>query len=368
MRITEALQLLGLPIKARTWHSLLGIGEDGGWKYNARNPWPFKMIFGDESSMIDASMMAAIIAARPRGAHMLLVGDVNQLPPVGHGAPMRDFIAAGIPRGELTEIVRNSGGIVEACAAIRDGKPWGEGDNLMVMQTTSPEKQIGRMLTLIGDLNAQLGIDPVWDCQILVAVNAASPLARRKLNEILQKHLNTNPPIPRSPFRLGDKIVCLQNGNYTAIDADSDATDENGMVRVANGELAKVIEVAEKTIIAELDNPHRTVRIPRGKPDEGEDGGTGCAWDFAYALSVHKSQGSEWPVAIVMIDDYPGAKRICDRSWLYTAISRAKQHCVLIGRKSTADAMVRRVAIDKRKTFLRERIEMERVTRILELI
>jgi exodeoxyribonuclease V alpha subunit len=100
---------------------------------------------------------------------MLLVGDVNQLPPVGHGAPMRDFIAAGIPRGELTEIVRNSGGIVEACAAIRDGKPWGSGDNLIVDEAGSPAAQIDRALHHIFEAK-RAGFNPVWDCQVIVAV------------------------------------------------------------------------------------------------------------------------------------------------------------------------------------------------------
>lgn len=370
VRITEALHAAGLSITARTWHSLLGIGATGdGWKYHAGNEWPFKVIFGDESSMLDTSLASAIFAAQPRGCHVLLVGDTNQLPPVGHGAPMRDLIAAHVPRGELTEIVRSSGGIVEACAAIRDGKQWGEGDNLEILRSADADHQIGAMLARINQAG-QDGFDPVWDCQVLCAVNAASELSRKKLNRILQQHLNTNEPNARSPFRLHDKIVCLQNGNYTAIDTDDDATDENGQVRVANGELAKVIELADNYLIADLEMPRRTIRIPLGKSEagEGNEVPTGCAWDLAYALSVHKSQGSEWPVAIIMLDDYPGARRICDRSWLYTAISRAKKQCVLIGRKSTANAMAKRQAIANRKTFLRERIKLQSVQRVLELI
>lgn len=376
VRITEAMQAAVVPLKARTWHSLLGVGksdEDGGeWGFlhNQANPWQYRIIIGDESSMLDASLMASIFAARPRGCHVLLVGDINQLPPVGHGAPLRDLIASqAVGYGELTEIKRNSGGIVEACASIRDGKPWGEGSNLII-KSVSPEDQIGCLVEGLHGAN-ESGVDPVWDCQVLVAVNARSKLSRKEINQHLQDVLNDSPEVKGTPFRLNDKIVCLQNGRYTALEADEEARDEDdgNEVYVANGELAKVIEIEDKSMIAELWNPSRTVRIPRGKPkDDGESSGAGCAWDLAYALSVHKSQGSEWPVVFVMLDEYPGARMVCDRSWIYTAISRAKSKCLLIGKKAAADAMCRREKIGKRKTFLRERIQIKANERILESI
>jgi ATP-dependent exoDNAse (exonuclease V) alpha subunit len=104
-----------------------------------------------------------------------------------------------------------------------------------------------------------------------------------------------------------------------------------------------------------IDDPYRLIRVPRGK-GEGDGESTGCAWDLGYGLSVHKSQGSEWSMVIVMLDEYPGAKMVCDRSWVYTAISRAKNRCVLIGKRSTIDTMCRRQTINNRKTFLRESI------------
>jgi len=129
-----------------------------------------------------------------------------------------------------------------------------------------------------------------------------------------------------------------------------------------------VLEVADTKLIAKLSNPDRTVLIPRGKskePDDAEpseDGGetestgTGCSWELGYALSVHKSQGSDWEVVIVMLDDYAGARMLCSREWLYTAISRAKKQCILIGKKEVADGMVRKIALKNRKTLLKERI------------
>lgn len=132
----------------------------------------------------------------------------------------------------------------------------------------------------------------------------------------------------------------------------------DGRVFVANGEQARVIEVQPKYTVAETMAPQRTIRIPRGDTN-GDD--TGCNWELAYALSVHKSQGSEWPVVIVMLDSYPGAVFLCDKHWLYTAISRAKEFCILIGRGGTARAMCRKSHMWDRKTFLREELESLRM-------
>jgi ATP-dependent exoDNAse (exonuclease V) alpha subunit len=281
------------------------------------------------------------------------------------------LIAAGLPYGELTEIKRNSGGIVEACHAIRQSRPWTCGDNLRLLDASTPDGQIAAMLRTIKDQAA--GIDRINDVQVLAAVNEKSPLARKVLNQILQAELN---PIglqaSGNPFRVGDKIVCLKNGRFRAVEwdeADSEAeVNDKGECFCANGELARVLDVEPTVTVARLENPLRVVRIPRGggesSQENGESGeqaesGAGCNWDLGYCLSVHKSQGSEWPVVITMLDDYPGARMVCSREFLYTAISRAKSLQYLIGRKETADAMCRRPAIWKRKTFLRERILLE---------
>lgn len=358
VRLTETMHAAGLTIRARTWHSLLGYSEMG-FQHGEDDPWPFRVLIGDESSMIDTSLMRAIFAARSRGCHVLLVGDVNQLPPVGRGAPFRDIIASGVcGYGELRQIMRNSGGIVEACAAIRDEQPWSEGDNLRIIETGNPSGQVNALIRTLEKLPNN--INPVWDCQVLVAVNERSELSRKSINARLQEVLNPNPEVKGSPFRLDDKIVCTKNGRYTAIDAEDDAKNEQDRseVYVANGELAKVVEIDARFFVAELTSPYRKIRIPRAKQkgDDGE-GGSGCNFELAYGISCHRGQGSEWPVAIVMLDDYRGASMVCDRSWLYTGMSRAKQVCYLIGRKSTADAMCRRNNIHKRKTFLREMIE-----------
>ncbi|TWU22482.1 ATP-dependent RecD-like DNA helicase [Novipirellula galeiformis] len=376
VRLTEALQAAGVNLRARTWHSLLGVGqsdeEQGGWSflYNEKNPWPFRVIIGDESSMLDTALMRSVFAARPRGCHVLLVGDVHQLPPVGTGAPLRDMINSQcIGYGELTEIKRNSGGIVEACAAIRDGKPWGPGDNLIIDEATTPAKQIERMLHHINEAEAN-GLDPVWDTQVIVAVNDRSPLGRKPINQILQAELNSNPEIKGSPFRLGDKIVCTKNGKYTAIDRDEEANrdDDDNQVYVANGELGKVIAIEPKSFVVSLTSPQRVIRVPRGKPSAGDsdEAASGCSWELAYGMTCHKLQGSEVAICIVLVDEYPGARMVCSREWLYTGLSRAKVRCISLGKKSTADAMCRRVAIGKRKTFLRELLQLNSTEDLLK--
>lgn len=331
-------------------------------------------------SMMDTDLMAGIFRRRSVGTHVLLVGDVNQLPPVGHGAPLRDMIAAGLPYGELREIKRNSGGIVEACAAIRDRRPWTAGDNLAVIEAWTPDDQIRQM---IAEIRRQIaaGRNGIWDVQIVCAVNDKSPLGRKALNKLLQAELNPNGGQQGGgPFRVGDKAVNTKNGLFQSIEYDADDPDiqanDRGEVYVANGELAEVIEVHDKLVIARLSNPERIIKIPMGKADQGEeqpdgDGAnsdktsTGCSWDLGYALSVHKSQGSEWPVVIVMLDEYPGARMVCSREWLYTGLSRAKDRCVLIGKKSLADFFCRRPALDNRKTLLKERILLEGANREL---
>ena len=379
VRLTEELTKAGLPIRARTWHSLLGVGgasdPDGtnnAFRYGMNKKWPYKIIFGDETSMPPINIMAAIFRARAPGAHMLFTGDVNQLAPVGNGAPFRDMIAAGLSYGELTEIHRNSGGIVESCRSIREEQPWANdytdnAQNLWITGDQSPKQQLSRMLGIIRD-SEERGYDPVWDVQILVAVNKSSDLSRQAINKLLQDKLNSNPAVPGTPFRVGDKVVCLRNAFYrslTSVDASSEEYDANddGEVFVANGELGRVIEVEPKTLTVQLENPERLISIPRGKAgkedgDDKEATNTGCQWDLGYALSVHKFQGSEQKIVIGMLDRYPGARRICDRAWIYTLNSRAKDKSYLIGTVESAERFCRVNNMDSRKTMLSNLIKL----------
>lgn len=371
VRLTENLVKLGIDIRARTVASWLNWLD----RQKETTVFPHQVIVVDEDSMSDTDAKAALLRGAARGTHVLFIGDIYQLPPVGHGAPLRDLIAAGVPYGELREIRRNSGGIVEACAAIRDGAPWGEGNNLIITGEAKPEDQIATMLRVCREAR-NAGLDPVWDVQIIAAVNEKSPLARTELNKILQAELNLSAGQSGQLFRLNDKIVNLENGKFPLIDGnqeegdDSEPTkDGNGKPEafVANGELGRIIELQESFLLVELSSPRRVIRVPRGKgksdkqaePIDGEKTSSGCTFDLGYGLTCHKMQGSSARWVVVMLDSYPGALRVASREWLYTAISRAEQLCYLVGQKSTADRMTRNISLSKRKTFLRERVAIE---------
>lgn len=141
-------------------------------------------------------------------------------------------------------------------------------------------------------------------------------------------------------------------------------------VYIANGEQAIVKAVFQKYIIAELRDPQRLVRIPigtgshsdngDGEQDDDKGGGSVCDWDLAYAITVHKAQGAQWPVIIYCLDEYPGATGqhgVCDRAHFYTGISRAQKACFLVGMKHVADSMCGRSFIGRRKTAMVELIK-----------
>lgn len=363
VRITEAMESYDLDLQATTIHRLLETGPTpgGGWSFgrNTVNPLDEKFIVVDEASMIDTSLMASLLAARGPDTHILFVGDINQLPPVGRGAPLRDMIAAGLPYGKLTKIHRNAGTIVRVCTKIKDNKSW-EPDlkidlvakpprNLKLLEASSA---IFAQHRLVNAVVSTAGFcDPIWDCQVIVATNAKSPLSRTVLNPILQRLLNVaNEEIEGTPFRVGDKVICLKNSMFEGRQGGN-----HGKCFVANGDIGKVIEAKPKKTIVLFTGPDRLVAISRVQTKQAD--WTGCDLDLAYAVTCHKYQGSEVPYAFVCLDDSPGARMVCSREWLHTAISRAKIATILVGRIETAYAMCQKQAIHERKTFLTELIQ-----------
>ena len=395
VRLTEALGEYGVEMHARTWHSTLGVttssGGDGwGFRYGRRDPLPFSVVIGDEMSMQDAYMCSCSMAARGKGTLFLLVGDVNQLPPVGHGAPLRDMIRAGVPYQELTEVRRNSGAIVHACKVIREESRLEiqDGGNLELLETRDGHLQL--LTPTIEEVCDELRLDRIWDMQVVTALNESGKLSRKILNRALQNQLNSHPEIKGTPFRIGDKVCCTKNmwaieathgieglEKVEGLGTSEDAVrNDNGMIYVANGDIGKVIHCESHRMVVRVLAPTRCVLVGRSMKKqkdqeehadedavnkEEETTSTGCDWDLAYALSVHKSQGSEFPVVIVMADSSGGARRLCDRSWFYTAISRAKKRCIVIGERYTVDCMLRTNKIEERKTFLVEHIQQKRL-------
>jgi ATP-dependent exoDNAse (exonuclease V) alpha subunit len=226
----------------------------------------------------------------------------------------------------------------------------------------------------IDEKDAPVLIDPIWDIQIIVAVNNTSELARKTLNLKLQDLLNPDARrVANNPFRVGDKAINTKNSEYKAVGKIESWLEIDNLPSeptrhyVANGEQAEVLDVDAAKIVSRLSQPDRTIMIPRsaksvddehpGKDSESEEAtGSGCAWELGYAISGHKSQGSEWPIVIVMVDDYNGAKMVQSKQWIYTAVSRAKRLCIMIGQQKTINACCQRDALFQRKTFLKERI------------
>lgn len=416
-RVKELMAEAGVSgVAPTTIHRGLGVKtvDGSGWQFehDEKNPLDCRFLIVEETSMVGTALMASLLAARPRGCHVLFVGDVNQLSPVDYGSPLRDLIDL-LPYGEFREIHRNAGSIVRVCSAIVDQRPW-EPDTQLDLKAEQPKNLVlipaskavapQKVLEMVKNIRDKSPFNAVWDTQVLVAVNKRSPLARVELNRQLQAMLNPNPGNPKTPFRLDDKVICLRNSqlplavknekvrykinrrthDYTEFKTggvDWKASEEK--VLVCNGEIGRVMVAEEKkTIVLFPGDPDRLVLVYRGakqvdddadepapetkgngqpedqkKDDERTD--TGCDLDLAYTVTVHKSQGSQWKIVIYCLDEYSGAIGefgVVDRSHFYTGISRAQVACFLIGMKHTANAACARSFIGRRKTFLAETI------------
>jgi exodeoxyribonuclease V alpha subunit len=369
VRIKEVMAEYGISLHASTIHSLLGVKtvEGGGWhfRHNEENPLPYKLLIFDELSMAGTPLMRDVFAARAEDCLVLGLGDTAQLAPVEHGAPLRDMIAAGVPSCELTEVRRNAGGIVRGCNLIREGKSFEYMDNLHLISRADPENQKLAIVQVIDAVSKKLGLDPVWDFQVVCAVNKASDTDRKQLNTMLQNHLNPSPVIRDCQFRLKDKVINTKNGwlpasdsfwNLPPVETQDVMVNDDGKIYVANGDFGYVSMAAEKFYEVVLQAPKRIVIVPRGRQsdDSGDDESSskGCAFELGYAATVHKFQGSQVPVVIVVLDGSTAASRTCDRSWLYTAYTRGKLHTYAIGRREVGDSFIKRLSITRRKTFL----------------
>ncbi len=397
VRITKAMQEYDLDLEATTIHRLLEVemGPSGfRFKHNRKNPLACDVVVLDESSMVDVDLMAFLLDALPDDGHLLIIGDPYQLPPVGHGAPLRDLIGSGrLPPGELTEIHRNSGLIVAACRDIKDGNRYKTGDafdeaekkNFRHVEVSGAEAVVRTVRDLCRRIKERCvepgfcprPFDPIEDLQVLTAVNDKTLVSRAALNAMLQAEMNPGGQGGDAHvFRVGDKVIGLKNGKHPVCDITpgsptdcfdawfrtSDAVKER---YVANGDMGRVLAVSPTAIVVRFNHPERIVlvNLPVGRPAEGKDGepagpptaGAGII-DLGYAITAHKSQGSEWPFVVLPIDDSDQARRVACREWLYTAISRAKWRCLLVGRREVADGWCQTVVMKHRKTFLKERL------------
>lgn len=333
--------------KATTIHRLLSPAPtvDGGFRFtvNAKNPLHQDLIVIDECSMISLSLLSSVMeAVNPRRTRLLLVGDQHQLPSVGAGACLRDIIASKvIPVACLTQIQRNSGDIVRVCHEIKDGKPYQPsavlepetGQNLRHVELSTPEAVQSLVVELATKRMMARGYDPVWDVQVLSPVNAESPVGCEAFNRLLQATLNPNPPLENSKFRIGDKIINTKN---------RDLHD----TYVVNGDMGEVIGITNdkpnSTLEVKFLNPNRYTRITRNDSHVL----------LAYCITTHRAQGSEAPVVIIPVMPF----RHMDRCWIYTAISRAREICITVGKASAIRQAIRRETSLERVTRLKERM------------
>ena len=329
--------------KAVTVHRMLeaqGAGGSGAPTFgkNEDEQLEADVIILDEVSMMDISLMQHFLAAVPDGAHVIFVGDVDQLPSVGPGTVLRDILRSGvIPSVCLTDIFRQKGeSIVMNAHAINAGRlpvcsPQGD---FQFWEIDDEEAVAAQIVELCTKVLPQQGFSPLTDIQVLAPMHRLA-CGTDNLNKVLQAALN--PKSPQRPeltnaaqtFRLGDKVIQTKN-NYTK--------------QVFNGDIGFVMAI----------EPGRmTVHFSDELEVDYENGEFG-ELALAYALTVHKSQGSEYPVVILPL--VRSHTIMMQRNLLYTAVTRAKREVILLGSKAALNTAVGNNRTSKRYTLLAERL------------
>ena len=331
--IHRLLELNGMPEEERDGHS-------AKFERNAQNPLEADVIIIDEMSMVDIRLMADLVVALPRRATLILVGDTDQLPSVGPGNVLRDLIASQtIPTSQLTEIFRqdSSGLIVRNAHHVNAGEPFetraGASDFYFVAQD-DPAKALDLVLDfMVTRIPRHFHLEPLQDVQVLTPMRR-NLLGAENLNAAIQKRLNgAGPGVVRGgmEFRAGDRVMQLRN-NY-----DKD---------VYNGDVGFVqsVEPAERTLVVLFDG--RPVEYRAADLDE---------LTLAYATTIHKSQGSEYPA--VILTAAPAAPTLMVRGVLYTAITRARRLLILVGDDAVPGEMAANDRQQRRYSGLRRRLK-----------
>lgn len=328
-------------LEAKTIHRLLEIDpKHGGFSRNEENPLDCDLLVVDETSMVAVPLMNALTKAIPAETGLLLVGDVDQLPSVGSGQVLADIIASErIPVARLTEVFRQAAEsriVVNAHRINRGQMPEppkaGEESDFYFVEIADPEEGVPKIIQMIKDrMPRRFGLDPMKDIQVLCPMNRGV-LGARNLNIQLQEVLNPNPPakVERFGWRFspGDRVMETQN------DYDRE---------VFNGDLGTVVRIddEEGALIASFDG--REVSYPFGELDTLVP---------AYATTIHKSQGSEYPAVIIPVVTQHFT--MLARNLLYTGVTRGKRLVVLVGQKKAVGIAVRGGQMKRRWTKLRE--------------
>jgi len=331
--------------EAKTIHRLLGYSPNGTYKHDEHHPLPVDMMVVDETSMLDLILAYHLLKALPPTAQLLFVGDSDQLPSVGAGNVLHDIIESGqLPVTRLTHIFRQAAGsqIVQNAHRIIHGQmpvfeKSGKGDGGFFLFEQTEETDVAKWVVdvVVSRIPARFGLDPLRDVIVL------SPMHRGEagvgaLNEKLQAALN--PPAPDKAeraiggrvFRVGDRVMQLRN-NY--------ARD------VYNGDPGRVVNVDLEMQTLAVDFDGRPVAYDWAEADE---------LALAYAATVHKAQGSEYPAVVLAL--LPRHYMLLQRNLLYTAVTRAQRLCVLVGSRRAIGMAVRNAKVARRWSGLRERL------------
>jgi exodeoxyribonuclease V alpha subunit len=332
-------------LEAKTIHRLLEFDpKEGGFLRSAELPLDCDLLVLDEVSMVDVPLMASVLKALPDHAALLLVGDVDQLPSVGPGQVLADLIDSGcLPVARLTEIFRQaaSSRIITAAHSINRGAvpdlaPPAETSDFYFVEAADGEDAAAKIVKVVAErIPARFGLDPIRDVQVLCPMNRGSAGARA-LNAALQEALN--PAKPGAPsverfgftFRVGDKVMQTEN-NY-----DRD---------VFNGDLGFVAAIDQEEAELTIDFDGRAVAYPFGELDEVTP---------AFATTIHKSQGSEYPAVVVPI--LTQHYTMLARNLVYTGITRGKRLVIIVGQKKAIAMAVRNRRGRRRWSKLRERL------------
>jgi exodeoxyribonuclease V alpha subunit len=333
-------------LEASTLHRLLEFQQGrGGFQRNSSNPLEGDVVVVDEVSMVDVPLMSRLLDALPRKARLILVGDSDQLPSVGPGLVLGDIIRSGtIPVVQLREIFRQAGDsrIISGAHAINRGEmpdimEAPKDSDFIFIDREDPEECANTLLTMVRDrLPKHLGIDPIEGIQILSPMHRGS-LGIKELNTRLQSSLN-----PRSEyreehqsygnlFRVGDKVIQTSN-NYDK--------------EVFNGDIGR---------IRSMDSEERQIVVRFGKREVMYEFSEMDELELAYAITIHKSQGSEFPVVVI-----PLAMQqylLLQRNLLYTGVTRGKRMVVLIGQKKALGMAVRNESTRHRHGGLLQRLK-----------
>jgi exodeoxyribonuclease V alpha subunit len=327
---------------AKTIHRLLEF-DLGGPKRTEDRPLDVDLLVVDEASMMDVLLAHQLLRALPATACLLLVGDVDQLPSVGPGAVLADIIAsAAVPVARLTEIFRQAqeSGIVRAAHAIHAGElpasaPADKLGDFYFIEVDEPPIILERIVALVRErIPARFGLDPFRDVQVLTPMNRFD-LGARALNARLQEILNPpmdEPEVARFgwTFRIGDKV--LQTAN-------------NYQKEVYNGDIGRVTKIDEQEQELEVAYENRTVAYEFDELDE---------LALAYALTIHKSQGAEYPAVVIPL--HTQHYHLLQRNLLYTGVTRGKQLVVLVGSRKALALAVGRGEAAGRCTALARRL------------